>query len=177
MIQLKLIGISIPILCYKIRRIQMATRTIRTHEEPILRKISKKVDKFDESLGVLLDDMRDTMYAADGVGLAAPQIGLLKRIFVIDIGEGLVEFINPEVVSIEGEQFGEEGCLSVPKKYGHVRRPYKVTMKAQNRFGEWFEITGEELMARAMLHEYDHLEGKLFVDLVEGDIVDLGHED
>lgn len=154
----------------------MATRTIRTHEEPVLRKVSKKIDKFDANLAVLLDDMRDTMYAADGVGLAAPQIGLLKRIFVIDIGEGLIEFINPEIIAVEGEQFGEEGCLSVPKKYGHVRRPYKVTARAQNRHGEWFEVTGEELMARAILHENDHLDGKLFVDFVEGDIVDFDQQ-
>lgn len=151
----------------------MAIRTIRTQEESVLRKISKTVDKFDEKLGILLDDMRDTMYDADGVGLAAPQIGILKRIFVIDIGEGLIEFINPEMIAQDGEQFGEEGCLSVPRKYGHVRRPYTVTMRAQNRHGEWFEITGEELMARAMLHENDHLDGKLFVDFVEGDIVDI----
>ena len=101
----------------------MATRTIRIESDPILRKVSKEVTKFDESLWALLEDMAQTMYEADGVGLAAPQIGLLKRIFVIDIGEGLVEFINPQVVLEDGEQFGEEGCLSVPKKYGPVRRP------------------------------------------------------
>ncbi|MGL6172991.1 MAG: peptide deformylase [Cellulosilyticaceae bacterium] len=154
----------------------MATRTIRTEQEDILRKVSKEVKKFDESLWALLDDMADTMYEADGVGLAAPQIGLLKRIFVIDIGEGLIEFMNPEVLLVDGEQFGEEGCLSVPKKYGKVRRPNTVKMRAQNRNGEWFEIEGEELMARAMLHEFDHLEGKLFVDLVEGDITDITDE-
>lgn len=154
----------------------MATRTIRTEQEDILRKVSKEVKKFDESLWTLLDDMADTMYEADGVGLAAPQIGLLKKIFVIDIGEGLIEFINPEVISVDGEQFGEEGCLSVPKKYGQVRRPNVVKMKAQDRHGNWFEIEGEELMARAMLHENDHLEGKLFVDLVEGDLVDMSQD-
>ena len=121
--------------------------------------------------------MAQTMYEADGVGLAAPQIGLLKRIFVIDIGEGLVEFINPQVVLEDGEQFGEEGCLSVPKKYGPVRRPNRVRMRAQNRMGEWFEIEGEELMARAMLHENDHLDGKLFVDFVEGELVQLSDEE
>ncbi|MEG0012588.1 MAG: peptide deformylase [Cellulosilyticaceae bacterium] len=154
----------------------MATRTIRTQQEDILRKTSKEVKKFDESLWALLDDMADTMYEADGVGLAAPQIGLLKKIFIIDIGEGLIEFINPEVLSVDGEQFGEEGCLSVPKKYGQVRRSNVVKMKAQNREGNWFEIEGEELMARAMLHENDHLEGKLFVDLVEGDLVDMSED-
>lgn len=155
----------------------MAIRTIRTEKEEILRKKSKEVVKFDKALHALLDDMTDTMYEADGVGLAAPQIGLLKRIFVIDIGEGLVEFINPEVITVSGEQFGEEGCLSVPKQYGNVRRPNYVKMRAQNRNGEHFEIEGEELMARAMLHEYDHLEGRLFIDLVEGDIVRLGEDD
>ena len=155
----------------------MATRTIRIESDPILRKISKEVTKFDESLGALLDDMAQTMYAADGVGLAAPQIGLLKRIFVIDVGEGLMEFINPQILLEDGEQFGEEGCLSVPKKYGPVRRPNRVRMRAQNRRGEWFEIEGEELMARAMLHENDHLDGKLFVDFVEGDLVNLSDEE
>lgn len=154
----------------------MAKRIIRTENDPILRKVSKEVTKFDESLWGLLDDMAETMYAADGVGLAAPQIGLLKRIFVIDIGEGITEFINPTVIMQDGEQFGEEGCLSVPKKYGHVRRPNHVTVRAQDRNGNWFEMTGEELMARAMLHEYDHLEGKLFVDVVEGEVVDLSNE-
>lgn len=155
----------------------MATRTIRIESDPILRKVSKEVTKFDESLWALLEDMAQTMYEADGVGLAAPQIGLLKRIFVIDIGEGLVEFINPQVVLEDGEQFGEEGCLSVPKKYGPVRRPNRVRMRAQNRMGEWFEIEGEELMARAMFHENDHLDGKLFVDFVEGELVQLSDEE
>lgn len=151
----------------------MATRTIRIESDPILRKVSKEVTKFDESLWALLDDMIETMYHADGVGLAAPQIGLLKRIFVVDIGEGVIEFINPEVLEVEGEQFGEEGCLSVPKKYGAVRRPNYAKLRAQDRSGNWFEIEGEELMARAMLHENDHLDGKLFVDLVEGDLVEF----
>lgn len=155
----------------------MATRTIRIENDPILRKISKEVTKFDESLAALLDDMAQTMYAADGVGLAAPQIGLLKRIFVIDVGEGLVEFINPQILLEDGEQFGEEGCLSVPKKYGPVRRPNRVKVRAQNRKGQWFEIEGEALMARAMLHENDHLDGKLFVDFVEGDLVNLSDEE
>ncbi|MHC1750406.1 MAG: peptide deformylase [Cellulosilyticaceae bacterium] len=155
----------------------MAIRTIRTEKEDILRKQSKEITKFDEGLHALLNDMAETMYEADGVGLAAPQIGLLKRIFVIDIGEGIIEFINPEVLETSGEQFGEEGCLSVPKQYGNVRRANYVKMRAQNRNGETFEIEGEELMARAMLHEYDHLEGRLFVDLVEGELVHLGEDE
>ena len=154
----------------------MATRSIRTEKEDILRKISKEVKKFDQGLHELLDDMADTMYEADGVGLAAPQIGLLKRIFVIDIGEGLIEFINPEVLEVDGEQVGEEGCLSVPKKYGLVKRPNRVKVKAQDRNGNWFELEGEELMARALLHEYDHLDGKLFIDFVDGELVDMSHE-
>ncbi|MGL4363190.1 MAG: peptide deformylase [Cellulosilyticaceae bacterium] len=148
----------------------MAIRTIRTKQDEVLRKISKRVEKFDEKLHILLDDMRDTMYEAEGVGLAAPQIGILKRIFVVDVGDGLIEFINPEIIKTDGEQFGQEGCLSVPGCYGLVRRPNRVTVKAQNRNGEYFEVTGEELMARALLHENDHLEGNLFIDLVEGEL-------
>ncbi|MDF2613602.1 MAG: def [Clostridia bacterium] len=150
----------------------MGIRTIRTEKEELLRKVSKPVKKFDESLWTLLEDMADTMYMADGLGLAAPQIGILRRIFTIDVGEGLIEFVNPEILQVDGEQFGEEGCLSVPKKYGNVRRPHYVKMRAQDRNGNFFEAEGEELMARAMLHEYDHLEGKLFIDLVEGDLID-----
>lgn len=155
----------------------MAIRQIRTEEDEVLRKRSKEVKVFDEALGVLLDDMADTMYEQNGVGLAAPQIGLLKRIFVVDIGEGLIEFINPEIVSTEGEQFGEEGCLSVPNKFGNVRRPNYAKLRAQDRNGNVFEVEGTELMARAMLHEFDHLEGKLYVDLVEGDIFEVMPEE
>lgn len=151
----------------------MAYRKVRTEEDDVLRKISKEVKKFDEALWTLLDDMADTMYEENGVGLAAPQIGILKRIFVIDIGEGLIEFINPEVVMTEGEQFGEEGCLSVPNKYGNVRRPNYVKMRAMDRHGNLFEVEGTELMARAMLHENDHLDGKLYVDLVEGGVFEV----
>ena len=155
----------------------MAIRNIRVKGDEVLRKKCKPVESIGKREMIILQDMADTMYEADGVGLAAPQIGLLKRIFVIDIGEGLVEFINPQVVLEDGEQFGEEGCLSVPKKYGPVRRPNRVRMRAQNRMGEWFEIEGEELMARAMLHENDHLDGKLFVDFVEGELVQLSDEE
>lgn len=155
----------------------MAIRQIRTEEDGVLRKVSKEVKVFDDALGMLLDDMADTMYEENGVGLAAPQIGLLKRIFVVDIGEGLIEFINPVIVSTEGEQFGEEGCLSVPNKFGNVRRPNYAKLRAQDRNGNFFEIEGTELMARAMLHEYDHLEGKLYVDLVEGDIFEVMPEE
>lgn len=148
----------------------MACRTIRTEEDPILRKKSKEVIKFDEALWALLDDMKETMDQENGVGLAAVQIGILKRIFIVDVGEGVLEFINPEIVSEDGEQVGQEGCLSVPGKYGQVRRANKVTVRAQNRHGEWFEAQGQELMARALLHENDHLNGKLYIDLVEGEL-------
>lgn len=151
----------------------MAIRKIRTEEEEVLRKVSKEVKQFDEALWQLLDDMADTMYNENGVGLAAPQIGLLKRIFVVDVGEGIIECINPVVVATEGEQFGEEGCLSVPNKFGNVRRPNYAKVRAQDRNGDYFEVEGTELMARALLHEYDHLDGKLYVDLVEGDLVEV----
>lgn len=154
----------------------MALRKIRTEEEAVLRKVSKEIQQFDDALGLLLDDMADTMYEANGVGLAAPQIGQLKRIFVVDIGEGLIEFINPVVIATDGEQFGEEGCLSVPNKYGNVRRPMYAKLRAQDRHGNFFEVEGTELMARAMLHEFDHLEGRLYVDLVEGEIVEVEPE-
>lgn len=151
----------------------MAIRTIRTEQEPVLRKNSKPVTIFDENLENLLDDMKETMHMAEGVGLAAPQIGILKRLFIVDVGEGVVEFINPEILLTSGEQTGDEGCLSVPGKYGKVTRANYIKMKAQNRKGEFFEIEGEELMARAMQHEYDHLEGVLFIDRVQGEIEDL----
>ena len=146
----------------------MAYRKVRTQEDEVLRKISKEVTTFDQALWDLLDDMADTMYEENGVGLAAPQIGVLQRMFVIDIGEGLIEFINPQILETAGEQFGEEGCLSVPNLYGNVRRPNYAKMRAQDRHGNYFEIEGEELMARAMLHENDHLDGRLYIDLVEG---------
>lgn len=153
----------------------MAIRAIRTEtgSDELLRKVSKEVKVFDESLWTLLDDMAETMYEADGVGIAAPQVGVLKRVFIVDIGEGKVEFINPEIIEVSGEQFGEEGCLSVPKTYGSVRRPNYAKLRAFDRHGNAFEIDGTELMARAMLHENDHLNGKLFIDLVEGDLFEV----
>lgn len=155
----------------------MAYRRVRTEEDEVLRKISKEVSEFDESLWALLDDMADTMYEENGVGLAAPQIGVLKRMFVIDVGEGLIEFINPVILETSGEQFGEEGCLSVPNKYGDVRRPNYAKMRAQDRNGNYFEVESSELMARAMLHENDHLDGKLYIDLVEGELFEVVDEE
>ena len=145
----------------------MALRQIVEIGEPVLRKKCKVVKEINEKTIQLLEDMADTMYDADGVGLAAPQVGILKRIVVIDIGEGLLELINPEIIETEGEYLDTEGCLSVPGESGEVLRPYKVKVRAQNRNGEWFEIEGEELLARAFCHEIDHLDGILYVDKVQ----------
>ena len=145
----------------------MALRQIVKIGEPVLRKKSKVVKEINDRIIELLDDMADTMYEADGVGLAAPQVGILKRVVVIDIGDGLIELINPEIIETEGEYLDNEGCLSVPGECGDVLRPYGVKVRAQNRFGETVEIEGEELLARAFCHEIDHLDGILFVDKVE----------
>ena len=145
----------------------MALREIVQIGEPVLRKKAKKVEVIDEKIIQILDDMADTMYNADGVGLAAPQVGILKRIVVIDIGDGLLELINPEIIETSGEQVGEEGCLSVIGVSGVVRRPIVVKVSAYNRKGQLFEIDGEELLARAFCHEIDHLDGILYVDKVE----------
>lgn len=145
----------------------MALRTIVKNDDPALRKICRPVEKFDERLHELLLDMAETMHDADGVGLAAPQVGILRRIAVVDVGDGLVELINPQIVAKEGEQVGSEGCLSFPGRFGTVKRPMKVTVKAQDRNGNFFEIEGTELKARAFCHELDHLDGVVFLDLTE----------
>ncbi|BCI60088.1 peptide deformylase [Solibaculum mannosilyticum] len=139
----------------------MAIRNIVKEGDPVLKKVSRPVEKFDDRLHVLLDDMYETM-KKDGVGLAAVQVGVLRRVVVIDIGEGRIELINPEIIAQEGEQQDVEGCLSCPGKYGVTSRPMQVTVKAQDRNGEYFTITGRELLARAFCHEIDHLDGKLF---------------
>ena len=144
----------------------MALRQIVKIGEPVLRKKSKVVKEINDRLIDLLDDMADTMYEADGVGLAAPQVGILKRVVVVDIGDGLIELINPEIIEAEGEYLANEGCLSVPGESGDVLRPYRVKVRALNRFGETIEIEGEELLARAFCHEIDHLDGILYVDKV-----------
>ena len=144
----------------------MAIREIREKGDEILYKKCKAVVKFDERLHILLDDMYETMQSRDGVGLAAPQVGILKRAVVIDVGDGKIELINPEIVEESGEQTGSEGCLSVPGVFGEVTRPNVVTVKAQDRDGKWFKITGKELLARAFCHEIEHLDGKLFLDRV-----------
>lgn len=144
----------------------MAIRQIRMREDEALYKKCKTVVKFDAKLGILLDDMYDTMQKAEGVGLAAPQVGILKRAVVIDIGDGRIEMINPEIVETSGEQNGNEGCLSFPGVYGEVSRPNYVKAKAQDREGKWFYIEGEELLARAICHECDHLDGVCFTSHV-----------
>ncbi|SFB37334.1 peptide deformylase [Cohnella sp. OV330] len=147
----------------------MAIRLIVKHPDDVLRERAQEVTKFNANLHKLLDDMADTMYDADGVGLAAPQVGVSKRVIVVDADEehGLIELVNPEVVSSEGEQFGPEGCLSIPGLQGDVRRPLKVKVKGQDRNGKPVEFEGTELLARAFLHEIDHLNGVLFIDLAE----------
>ena len=144
----------------------MAIRNIRLNGDDILRKKCKVVDKIDKRLLTLIKDMGDTMYEADGVGLAAPQVGILKRIFVIDVydGEGLRVFINPEILETSGSQVGDEGCLSLPGESAIVERPNYVKVKATNEKGEEFVLEAEELLARAVCHENDHLDGVLFVD-------------
>lgn len=144
----------------------MAIRNILNEKEDVLKKISRPVDKFDSRLAMLLDDMIETMRSADGVGLAAVQVGVLRRVVVIDVGDGVVELINPEIVEHSGEQEDIEGCLSCPGKYGITRRPMNVTVRAQNRRGEPFTVSGEGLLARAFCHELDHLDGGLFYDHV-----------
>lgn len=144
----------------------MALRNIRKIGDDILRKECRPVEQIDKKLITLINDMFETMYEADGVGLAAPQVGILKRLFVIDIGEGPLVFINPEILETSGTQDGDEGCLSVPGVYEDVVRPNYVKAKAINAKGEEFIIEGEELLARAILHENDHLNGILFVDKV-----------
>lgn len=145
---------------------KMAIRNVRKIGDDILRKKSRIVETIDDKIITLLDDMAETMYYTDGVGLAAPQVGILKRVVVIDVGNGIIELINPEIIEVSGEQSGQEGCLSVPGKYGIVSRPEKVTVKAEDRNGNTFEMTGEGLLARAFCHEIDHLDGILFVDNV-----------
>lgn len=142
----------------------MAIRNILKDEDPALRKVCRPVTEFNERLWQLLDDMADTMHKAEGVGLAGPQVGVLRRVVVMDVGNGVIEAINPEIVEQSGEQEGPEGCLSFPGKWGTVTRPKKVRMKAQDRHGKWFFLTGEDLLARCMCHEIDHLDGVVFLD-------------
>ncbi|MCI8624150.1 MAG: peptide deformylase [Provencibacterium sp.] len=146
----------------------MAKRKIVLEGDEVLRKKCRPVDQFDQKLWELLEDMSDTLYGSgNGVGLAAPQVGILRRVVVIDVGEGLIELCNPEIIAQSGKQTGNEGCLSSPGEYGIVTRPRKVKVRALDRHGKPFEIAGEDLLARAFCHEIDHLEGRLFKDIAE----------
>lgn len=144
----------------------MAKRNIVKLGDDVLRKTCRTQLTFDERLHQMLDDMQETMYAAEGVGLAAPQVGILRRFCVIDVGEGIIELINPVITEREGSQTGSEGCLSIPNRYEEVTRPMKVTVRAQDRNGQNFTVTGEGLLARALCHEIDHLDGILYIDHV-----------
>ena len=148
----------------------MALRTIRVQGDSVLTKKSRTVDKMTPRIGELITDMLDTMYDAMGVGLAAPQVGILKRIVVIDVGEGPIVLINPEILETSGEQTGDEGCLSVPGMAGQVTRPNYVKGKALDVNMEEQILEGEGLLARAFCHEIDHLDGKMYTELVEGEL-------
>lgn len=145
----------------------MGLRKILTDQDPALHKVCRPVEKFDRKLEKLLDDMKETLADANGVGLAAPQVGILRRVVVVDTGEEVLELVNPTLVETSGEQIGAEGCLSVPGKYGLVKRPYYAKVRAQDRTGEWFEAEGEELIARCFCHELDHLDGIMYTEVME----------
>ncbi|MCI8884944.1 MAG: peptide deformylase [Dorea sp.] len=155
----------------------MAIRKIRELGDEVLTKTCKEVTKMTLRNRILISDMLDTMYEAQGVGLAAPQVGILKRIAVVDIGDGPIVLINPEILNSAGEQTGEEGCLSVPGKAGTVTRPDYVKIRTYTEDMDVIEIEGEELLARALCHEIDHLDGKMYVDLVEGGLRDVDYEE
>lgn len=145
----------------------MGIRKIMTVKEPCLHKVCRPVEKFDGKLHKLLDDMKETLLDANGVGLAAPQVGILRRVVVVDTGEEMLELVNPELLETSGEQEGAEGCLSVPGKYGLVKRPMVAKVRAQDRDGDWFEVEGEELIARCFCHEIDHLNGIVYTEVME----------
>ncbi len=144
----------------------MALRTILTDGDPALHKVCRPVTQFDEKLHDLLDDMKETLAKANGAGLAAPQVGILRRaVIVVDANDEMLELVNPEIIAREGEQEGFEGCLSVPGRWGVVKRPMKAKVRAQDRNGNFFEVEGEEIVARCFCHEIDHLDGHLFTEL------------
>ena len=145
----------------------MGLRKILTDKDPALHKVCKPVTAFDAKLHKLLDDMGETMQDANGVGLAAPQVGILRRVVTVDLGDEILELVNPSLLETDGEQVGGEGCLSVPGKYGLVKRPFYAKVKAQDRFGEWFEVEGEELIARCFCHELDHLDGIVYTEVMD----------
>ena len=145
----------------------MALRKILSDKNPALHKVCKPVESFDSKLWRLLDDMRETLLDSGGVGLAAPQVGILRRVVLVDTGEEILELVNPTLLETDGEQEGPEGCLSVQGKYGLVKRPYYAKVRAQDRTGNWFEAEGEELTARCFCHELDHLDGILYTQVME----------
>ena len=145
----------------------MALRKILTDAEPALHKTCRPVETFDKRLHILLDDMRETLIESGGVGLAAPQVGILRRVVLVDTGEEILELVNPTLVETDGQQEGPEGCLSVPGKYGLVKRPYYAKVRAQDRNGDWYEAEGEELIARCFCHELDHLDGIIYTQVME----------
>ena len=145
----------------------MGLRKILSDKEPALHKVCKPVTAFDWRLHKLLEDMKETLIDSGGVGLAAPQVGILRRVVLVDTGEEILELVNPELIETDGEQEGPEGCLSVPGKYGLVKRPYWAKVRAQDRYGDWFEAEGEELIARCFCHELDHLDGILYTQVME----------
>ena len=153
----------------------MAIRTIVEYGDEALRKVCKPQDKFNMRLAILLKDMADTMYKAEGVGLAAPQVGILRRVAVVDVTEdhsGLLEMVNPEIIEREGTQTGREGCLSVPGRQAVVTRPMKVKARYQTRKGDWMEIETEGFEARAICHELDHLDGTLYIDVMDRELTE-----
>ena len=145
----------------------MGLRKILTDKEPALHKVCKPVTNFDAKLHKLLDDMAETLAEANGVGLAAPQVGILRRVVIVDVGDEIVELVNPTMLETDGEQVGAEGCLSVPGKYGLVKRPYYAKVRAQDRNGDWFEVEGEEIIARCFCHELDHLDGIVYTEVMD----------
>ncbi len=157
----------------------MGLRRILTDKEAALHKTCKEVVNFDAKLHKLLDDMHETLEDSGGVGLAAPQVGILRRVVLVDNGEEVLELVNPTLVETDGEQVGPEGCLSVPGKYGLVKRPYYAKVRAQDRFGNWYEAEGEELTARCFCHELDHLDGIIYTEVMERYLTDeeLGYDE
>ena len=145
----------------------MAIREIRVEGDAVLTKVCKEIKEVTPRLQELIDDMIETMYEANGVGLAAPQVGILRRVVIVDTGTEILELVNPTIIATDGEQIGPEGCLSVPGKYGLVKRPYYVKVRAQDRYGDWFEAEGEELIGRCFCHELDHLDGIIYTDVME----------
>ena len=145
----------------------MGLRRILTDREPALHKVCRPVEKFDKRLHKLLDDMRETLIDSNGVGLAAPQVGILRRVVLVDVGDEILELVNPSLLETDGEQEGPEGCLSVPGKYGLVKRPYWAKVRAQDRDGNWYEAEGEEIIARCFCHELDHLDGIVYTEIME----------